>query len=64
MVSPACKRQAVEHLEEVHEVSERRACRVVEQPRATQRYEPQVKEDEPVLAQRMHELVRQHPRYG
>jgi transposase InsO family protein len=64
MVSPARKRRAVEHLEEVHEVSERRACRVVGQPRATQRYQPQVHDDEAVLVERMHSLVRQHPRYG
>ena len=64
MVSPARKRRAVEHLEEGFEVSQRRACRVVGQPRATQRYEPQVKEDERVLVRRMHEHVRHHPRYG
>jgi putative transposase len=64
MVSPARKRRAVEHLEEGFEVAERRACRVVGQPRTTQRYEPQVKDDEPVLVERMHALVRQHPRYG
>jgi putative transposase len=64
MVSPARKRWAVEHLEEGFEVSERRACRVVGQPRATQRYALQVKDDEPVLVERMHAQVRQHPRYG
>jgi len=64
MVSPARKRRAVEHLEEQHEVSQRRACRVVGQPRATQRYVPRTRDDEPVLLRRMHELVRQHPRYG
>jgi putative transposase len=64
MVSPARKRWAVEHLEGGFEVSERRACRVVGQPRATQRYALQVKDDEPVLVERMHAQVRQHPRYG
>lgn len=35
-----------------------------EQPRSTQRYQPQVKQDEPALIQRMHELVRRYPRFG
>ena len=54
----------MEHLGEVFEVSERRACEVVEQPRSTQRYEPQEADDEGRLVKRMLELVRQHPRYG
>ena len=64
MVSPARRRQAVEHLQECFDTSERRTCRAVEQPRSTQRYQPQVKDDELVLVARMHEQVRQHPRYG
>ncbi len=46
-------------------VSERRACRVIQQPRSTQRYvlkRPDDEEDH--LVKRMHELVRLHPRYG
>jgi transposase InsO family protein len=54
----------VEHLGEAFEVSERRACEVVEQPRSTQRYEPQEADDEGPLVKRMLELVRLHPRYG
>ena len=46
------------------DVSERRACEVIGQPRNTQRYELRVVEDEAVLVKRMHELVRRHPRYG
>jgi len=45
-------------------VSERRACRVVGQPRATQRLRPAVRPDEGRLVARMLELVRRHPRYG
>jgi len=37
---------------------------VADQPRSTQRYVPQVKQDEPALIQRMQELVRRHPRFG
>ncbi len=46
------------------EVSERRACKVMDQPRSTQRYEPLVAEDEAALVKQMHEEVRRHPRYG
>ena len=64
MVSPTRRREAVEQLERSFEVSQRRACRVVGQPRTTQRYAAQLKSDEAALVRRMHELVRQHPRYG
>lgn len=52
------------HLEEVFEVSERSACELVEQPRSTQRYEPQEADDEGLLVTRMLAHVRAHPRYG
>jgi putative transposase len=45
-------------------VSERRACRALRQPRATQRYRPRPREFERRLSVRMLELVREHPRYG
>lgn len=45
-------------------VSERRACRVLDQPRTTQRYDPAPKEEEERLERRLLELVRSHPRYG
>jgi hypothetical protein len=44
--------------------SERRVCRVLDQPRSTQRYVGTFRGDEPRLVSRMHELVRQHPRRG
>ena len=37
---------------------------MVGQSRSSQRYQPQVREDEPRLVKRMLELVRQYPRYG
>jgi putative transposase len=64
MVSPARRRAAVEHLRQAKRVSQRRACRVVNQPRSTQRYQAKVKSDEPALTRRMQTLVGQHPRYG
>jgi len=45
-------------------VSERRACRVLHQPRATQRRERQVPEDEPRLVAAMTALAQQYGRYG
>jgi len=64
MTSPARRREAVAHAQRTCEVSERRACRSIHQPRSTQRYAPRVADDEVKLVQRMHELVRVHPRYG
>ncbi len=64
MVSPTRRREAVAQLETGFAVSERRACRVVGQPRSTQRYGAQRRRNEPEVVRRMHELVRAHPRYG
>ncbi len=46
------------------DVSERRACRVLGQPRSTQRRQPYVPDDEPALVKRMVELATQYGRYG
>jgi len=48
----------------IHGVSERRACKVLRQPRSTQRYTVRKREDEKALVRRMHEQVRRHPRFG
>ena len=45
-------------------VTERRACRVLEQARATQRYHPQDKTKEEYLVSRIIELATQYGRYG
>ena len=54
----------VQHLQAEFGVSERCACRVLEQPRSTQRYEAAPREDEPNLTKRMRHLARQRPRFG
>jgi putative transposase len=64
VVTARQRRQAVRHLQETFGVSQRRACRVLGQPRSTQRQAPRAKEEEERLVRRMLELVRQHPRYG
>jgi putative transposase len=46
------------------QVSERRACRVLGQPRSVQRLEPWVADDEPRLVKRMVELASDYGRYG
>lgn len=44
--------------------SERRVCRVLNQPRSTQRYAAIPRDGDEPLVRRMHELVRRHPRRG
>jgi len=45
-------------------ISERRACRVLGQPRNTQRYQSRRVDDEPRLLREMRLLARQRPRFG
>ncbi len=45
-------------------VSERRACEVLGQPRATQRFEPKERDEEKTLVKDILEVVKLHPRYG
>lgn len=52
------------HVRAILHQSERRVCRVLGQPRSTQRYAAVVRDGEGPLVKRMHELVRAHPRRG
>jgi transposase InsO family protein len=45
-------------------VSQRRACRVLNQPRASQRYRAKLRDKEQELVSQMRELSLCHPRYG
>ena len=63
-MSPAGRRQLVEHVQQRLGVSERRACRVLKQPRATQRYTRQPAEDEGRLTTSVVALASQYGRYG
>jgi putative transposase len=54
----------VNHVTHKFERSERRVCRVLAQPRSTQRYQPVVRDEERPLLKRISELVRKHPRRG
>ena len=63
-MSPSRKRAAVCELREKFAASERRACQVLDQPRASQRYASKPRDDEAKLAARMRELARGRPRFG
>ncbi|HBL44790.1 MAG TPA: IS3 family transposase [Planctomycetaceae bacterium] len=67
LLSPVKRCQAVTYVRNTlgpEIVSERRACRVLGQPRSTQRREPYLPDDEPRLVKRMIELATQYGRYG
>ncbi|HAW30929.1 MAG TPA: IS3 family transposase [Planctomycetaceae bacterium] len=67
LLSPVKRCQAVSYVRNTlgpEIVSERRACRVLGQPRSTQRREPYLPDDEPRLVKRMIELATQYGRYG
>ena len=64
LLSPERRRCAVSHASNRHGMSERLACRVVKQPRGTQRYRPTQREDEDALTQAIVELASQYGRYG
>jgi putative transposase len=64
VISPDRRRQAVEQAQKVLGVSERRACRVLKQPRSTQRYNKNISEDEEILTARIIALASQYGRYG
>ena len=64
-MSPARRRLAVEMLMDRLSISERRACRAIDQPRSTQRRAAPVPgAEEEHLRTRLRELARAHPRYG
>lgn len=46
------------------EISERRTCRAIQQPRSTQRYQPLVRNDEEPLTERITALATKYGRYG
>jgi len=64
VIAPDSKRQAVRQAVEALDVSERKACQVIGQPRSTQRYDKQIPADEDLLRQRIIELASEYGRYG
>ena len=63
-MSPTRRRQAVAHVCQRLEVSQRRACQVLSQPRGTQRYQPRRVDEDKALVGALRRLGRLHPRYG
>jgi len=63
-VSPARKRKAAEQLKSQIPVSERRACRVINQPRMTQRYKIKQPDRDKMLTDEINKLAKKHKRYG
>ena len=64
LLSPSRRRAGVEHVRRHLGVSERRACRVIAQPRSSQRYEGRKADRDRDLLERMVKLSRENPRYG
>ena len=64
VISPDRRRQAVEQVQTVMDVSERRVCRMLGQPRSTQRYKKRIPENEEILTGRMVALASEYGRYG
>src|SRR5205085_5252376 len=64
LLSPERRRCAVEHAREKHELSERHACRLVNQWRGAQRYLPIQRVDEEALIPDIITLASQYGRYG
>ena len=64
MTGPAKRREAVEQVQKVFDVSERRACRVIRQARSTQRNQPQSRDDEEQLRKEIVMLASKFGRYG
>jgi putative transposase len=63
-VSPAKRRRAVCRVRETLQVSERRACETLGQPRSTQRQVPRTSVEEDRLRSRITSLACQYGRYG
>lgn len=63
MVTPVVKRQAVAHLCQAYEVSQRRACQVINADRTSMRYRS-VRPDDATLHARLHELAAVRRRFG
>ncbi len=63
-MSPERRRQAVTGIRDKYGLSERHACRIVGQPRGTQRYVPTLRADEDALTRAIVALASEYGRYG
>jgi putative transposase len=63
MVRPADRRQVVAYLVTHHRFSERRACQLIQLPRATMRYRARPR-DHTAVRERLRTLAQERPRFG
>lgn len=63
MVTPKARREAVDYLEEAFDISQRRACKVLDIDRSSVRYRS-VKPPEDPLRKRIREVAVQRRRFG
>jgi len=63
MVTPAARREAVAHLQSAHQMSERRAARVIGADRASVRYRS-IRPDDSELRERLKALAHERRRFG
>lgn len=63
-MTAAQQRAATDYLRKTYQVSERRACRVLDRPRSTLRYCPRERSAEQPLLRALRRLARKHPRWG
>lgn len=63
MVTPVAKRQAVAHLRQCYEVSQRRACQVINADRTSMRYRS-IRPDDADLRARLRSLAAERRRFG
>ena len=63
-MSPARRRQAVTHLQQVFGVSQRWACQLVGQHRSTQRHQLVEPDPDRALRQQLRSFSRAHPRWA
>lgn len=63
-MSPSRRRAAVGMLQARLGLSERRACRITDQHRSTQRHHESARDRDDALRRRLREISRRHPRWG
>lgn len=64
LLSPERRRRCVEHVISMFDVSERRACKVLRQPRSSQRYEAVPSDGNKALTEDIVTLTSEYGRYG
>ena len=63
-MTPTARREAVGHLQQTYQMSQRRACRVLGAQRRTMRYRRRTRSDEPQVRERLRALAAERPRWG